>query len=257
MAKFNNHHLPQQRVGAGRGGASPTKRLRGARNASQPLFDIRVDITLEHAIPTPYKDNFSLLPYSLIASVSHLFSLGPYSGISLVACVAEVKTPYSGSPRAEAELQAAVGGACIIADRLELIDKLGPFGRTQEMPDEAVFDETLLGITFPVITLVILGDTWYYQVVYHSARNACVRHLITCGSRDYNINRVTLELQVVLPPVFAGECSTHVGTFKLLKFVDTLRDWCLNVYCKDYTSILRALGNNVGWRAEDHSGSHS
>lgn len=60
-----------------------------------------------------------------------------------------------------------------------------------------------------------------------------------------------LPTKMVLPPRFIGETTTHIGTFKLLAFVDSLRVWCLNVYAKQFASLLRALGNSVGWSESD------
>lgn len=157
--------------------------------------------------------------------------------------MAEVRTPYSQSPRAEAELQAAVGGACMIAGRHQLVEQL--------LSLAVAAPKSLLALSFPVLTLVVLGDTWYFQIVYHSAQNYCVRSapLTPCTFRAI----LTRPTQVVLPARLAGECATHQGTFRLLAFVDSLRDWCRKVYCKEYTGILRALGSaaQVGWEGLD------
>lgn len=56
---------------------------------------------------------------------------------------------------------------------------------------------------------------------------------------------------MVLPPRLIGESATHVGTFKLLAFVDCLRSWCIDVYAKEFATLLKVLGNSVGWNGQD------
>lgn len=152
MAKFNDCHLP--RLYTATASSSRPHRGKSTTPATKPLYDIRVDLTLEHALPTPHKSPSSNFPYSLLDAVTTLCSPGPYAHVSLVASTITVKTPFSASPRAEAELQAAVGASCMIADRRELAGG-----------DPA---------PFPVVSLMVLGETWYYQISYYADRYTCV-----------------------------------------------------------------------------------
>lgn len=56
-----------------------------------------------------------------------------------------------------------------------------------------------------------------------------------------------LTSQIVLPIRMAGDTLTHAGVFRLLKFVDAMRVWCLE-YATEFILLLRALGIGVGWR---------
>ncbi|KAL0634410.1 hypothetical protein Q9L58_006658 [Maublancomyces gigas] len=203
--------------------SKPNRRHLPHATGHQALPNIQIDLSLEHRIPTRHTDVFAQLPYSLLLLLRRAFSsawsIGPFSDTSLVLCMAVVRTPFSESPRAEAELQAAVGGACMIADRLEQVDLM--LSMKPVLPPLS-----LRTISFPVITLIVIGDTWYYQIAYRSSRTCCV----------------------VLPARLAGECGTHVGTFKLLVFITALRKWCRDVYYQEYTDILQELGATVGWK---------
>lgn len=188
MAKFNPHHLPQdQNLPSRSGDTSPTKRARRGNKqaASAPILDTRVDIAIEHQIPTMTNDCFPLLPFSLLAALKRNFGsawgFGPYPNLSLVTCLAEVKTTVAPS-RLEAECQAAVGGACMIAARQELVEMVQARAKLNlaalapvDHGKPSTLDGSMLQFPSPVITLVILGDTWYLQIVYMCAKSSCVR----------------------------------------------------------------------------------
>lgn len=181
--KFNAHHLPQGESPQPRSeSSSPTKRARRGNNQTAPILDTRVDISIEHEIPTITNDCFPLLPFSLLAALKREFGstwgFGPYAGLSLVTCLAEVKTPVSPA-RLEAEFQAAVGGACMIAARMELVEMIQTHASLNNPMLTSGLDDALLQFSFPVPTLVILGDTWYLQIVYLRTRSSCV-----CGHLD-------------------------------------------------------------------------
>lgn len=137
------------------------------------MLDVKVDISIEYRLPDQLtNDQLSLLPFSLLAALKWNFGsawvFGPYPRLSVVTCLAEVKTPIMAS-RLEAEFQAAVGGVCMIQARMELVDIIKSLG------DGCRIDEDLLDFKFPVLTLIIMGDTWYFQVVYLRTRSNCVR----------------------------------------------------------------------------------
>lgn len=262
-AKFNPHHLPQGPVQI-----SPTKWHRyGTHKTTSPVLDSKVDISIEYKLPDQLTQGQStLLPWSLIAalrrSLGSTWVFGPYPRLSVVTCVAEVKTTLSAS-RLEAEFQAAVGGVCMIQARIELVDMIkrlkteapppdvscSPPDDSCSPPDDSCLqlDKSLLDFTFPVVTLIVMADTWYYQIVYLRTTNDCVR-----PSYKYMYTHQTfadVDLKVVLPIRMAGDTLTHLGVFKLLKFVDALRVWSLD-YAREFILLLRALGMVVGWTEE-------
>lgn len=175
-AKFNPHHLPQ-----GPMQVSPTKRPRcGTHKTTSPVLDSKVDISIEYQLPDQLTQGQStLLPWSLIAalrrSLGSTWVFGPYPGLSVVTCVAEGTTTLSAS-RLEAEFQAAVGGVCMIQARIELVDMIKQLKTEVPPPDDSLqLDKSLLDFMFPVVTLVVMDDTWYYQIVYLRTTNDCVR----------------------------------------------------------------------------------
>lgn len=242
--KFNPHHLPQGPVPI-----SPTKRPRcGTHKTTSPVLDSKVDISIEYKLPDQLTQGQStLMPWSLIAalkrSLGSTWVFGPYPRLSVVTCLVEVKTTLSAS-RLEAEFQAAVGGVCMIQARIELVDMIKQL-KTEVSPDSCLqLDKSLLDFMFPVLTLVVMGDTWYYQIVYLRTTNDCVRP----SYKNYQ-TFADVDLKIVLPIRMAGDTLTHLGVFKLLKFVDALRVWCLD-YAREFILLLRALGMAVGWREE-------
>lgn len=144
------------------------------------MLDVKVDLSIEYKLPNQLTDNPSLLlHFSLLAALKRAFGstwvCGSYPRLSVVACVVEVKTSIAAS-RLEAEFQAAVGGVCMIQARMELVDEIKKLANDAVLLSDSSHkvDKTLLDFNFPVVTLVIMGDTWYYQVVYLRKMSDCV-----------------------------------------------------------------------------------
>lgn len=177
-------------------------------HGTQPGFTFHVDISLEHRIPSRCRDVSPLLPFSLWAALkraSPTIPIGPFTGDSLISCIAVVHTPSSNISRAEAEMHAAVGGASLISSRLELLDRLS----VPTAPS---------AITLPVITLIVMGDTWYYQIVYRSSRDSCVRYSPTSG-------------RCVVLTVYARLCSRLGWRASVRRMWACLRCWRLWSAC--------------------------
>lgn len=134
-----------------------------------------MDISLEYKLPDQLTQRQSLVPnVALKRSFGFIWVFGPYPRLSIVTCVAEVKTTLSAS-RLEAEFPAAVGGVCMIQARMELVDMVRRIKSEVPPSDDSKeylqLDKSLLDFVFPVLTLVVIDNTWYYQIAYLRTKN--------------------------------------------------------------------------------------